>query len=462
MSHTLKKLDNSQVELTITITPAEYEKHLQTGAQRLSARTAVKGFRPGKVPFDVLKKEVGEMAILQEALEQIVQESFYQAVTSEKLDTIGMPKIELDKLAPGNDIIYKAVVALIPKVKLADLTKIKVAKKDKKVGDKEVDEVIENLRKMQAKEVIKNDKKAEKEDKLIIDMDMFLDKVPVEGGQAKDYQVYLSEPHYIPGFNEQLIGATKDEVKEFSLDFAPTHYQKHLAGKKVDFKVKIKDIYERQLPEISDELAKALGQESVVKLRELINANLNQEAEQKAEQQVEVEILEALIAQSEFEVIPEVLIDAERQKIFYELKRNLEKHGVSIEQYLSDIKKKEDELFNDFKEQATKRAKAALISRQVATENNIHIHEEEIEAEVKMMETMYKNNKEYLENLKKPEVRETIGMTLQNQKVMHWLKHKVLGEELPEGVIHNHEHEHHDENEPQNKPAKKKIEKKKE
>jgi trigger factor len=260
MSHTLKKLDKSQIELIITVPPADYEKHLGKAAERISLRASIKGFRDGHAPYDVVKKEVGEMNILNEAMESIVQESFYKAVTEEKLDTIGMPKIELEKMAPANDIIYKATVAILPQIKLADVSKIKLEKKTKKVEEKHVEEVIDSLRKMQAKEVIKNDKKATAEDKLVIDMDMFLDKVPVEGGSSKDYQVYLSEPHYIPGFNEQLVGLGKGDEKEFALDFSPTHYQKHLAGKKVDFKVKVKDVYERQLPEISDELAKNLGQ----------------------------------------------------------------------------------------------------------------------------------------------------------------------------------------------------------
>jgi len=447
MSHSIKHLPQSTVELTITVTPAECEKQLQAAAQRLSLRASVKGFRPGKVPLDVLKKEVGEMTILNEALEPIVQETFYVAVKAEKLDTIGMPKIEIEKVAPGNDVIYKATVALLPKVTLADISKIKVEKKLKPVEDKQVDEVLDTIRKMQAKEVIKNDKKAEKDDKLVIDMDMFLDKVPVEGGQAKDYQVYLSEPHYIPGFNDQLIGLGKDDEKEFSLDFSPTHYQKHLAGKKVDFKVRVKDVYERQLPEISDDLAKVLGQESVLKLREIINSNLTQEAEQKAAQQTEIEILEAIIKDSTFEEIPEVLVDAEKQKIFYELKRDLEKNGITIEQYLNDLKKKENELFNDFKVQAEKRAKAALVSRQIAIENHIHVHDEEIDHEIKHMKEVYKDNKEYMENLDKPEVRDTLAMTLQNKKVVQWLKHKVLGEELAEGVIHDHGDHGHDEHE---------------
>ena len=445
MQVTKKELEKSQIELTITVGPKDYEKHLEKAAQRISARTKIKGFRPGKASFEVVKKEVGAMNILNEALEQIVQESFYEAIRSEKLDTIGMPKIEVEKMAPDNDIVYKATVALLPKVTLPDLTKIKVEKKVKLVEDKHVDEVIDNLRKMQAKEVIKNNKKATAEDKLVIDMDMFIDNVPVDGGQAKDYQVYLSEPHYIPGFDKELVGLGKDEAKEFELNFPKDHYQKHLAGKNVKFKVKVKDVYERQLPELSDELAKNLGQESLAKLKELINTNLVSEAEDKANQQAEIEILDAIIEKSKFEDIPEVLVDAEREKMFYELKKDLERNGVSIEQYLNDIKKKEDELFNDFKAQAEKRAKAALISRQVAMEQNIHVHDEEIDGEIKLMENMYQHNKEYMDNLKKPEVRDSIAMVMQNRKVMQWLKHKIMGEALPEGVIHEHHHEHNHE-----------------
>ncbi|KKQ27541.1 MAG: Trigger factor [Candidatus Magasanikbacteria bacterium GW2011_GWC2_37_14] len=442
MPHILKKLENSQIELTITVSPENYEKYLEVAGKRLAERASIKGFRPGKVPLDVLKKEVGEMAILQEALEDIVQTSYYEAVTSEKLDTIGMPKISIDKLAPGNDVAYKATVSLLPKVILPNIKNIKVEKKVKKIEDKHIDEVIDSIRKMQAVEVIKNDKKSSTEDKLIIDMDMFLDKVPVEGGAAKDYQVYLSEPHYIPGFNDQLIGLGQGEEKEFSLDFPPTHYQKHLAGKNVQIKVKVKDIYERQLPEISDELAKKIGQEDLAKLRELINANLLHEAEEKADQQVEIEILEKLITDAKFEVIPEVLIDAERHKIFYELKHDLERHGINIEQYLADLKKTQEEMFKDFSAQAEKRAKAALISRQVANEQGIHVHDEELQKEIKVMEEMYKDNKDYLANLKKPEVKDTISMTLQNRKVMQWLKATALGEPIPEGIIHEHHHDH--------------------
>ncbi len=442
MSYTKKYLDKSQVELTITITPAEYQKDLEKAAKRLSERASIKGFRKGNVPYEILKKEVGEMSILQEALEPVVQETFFDAVKAEKLETIGMPKIEVEKLAPGNDILYKAIVAIMPSVKLADVKGIKVKKNVKPVGEKELNETFDAVRGMHAVEVVKEGP-AEKTDKLVIDMDMFLDNVPVDGGQAKNYQVYLSEEHYIPGFNEQVAGLKKDDEKSFSLEFPKEHYQKHLAGKKIDFKVKVRDVFERQLPELSDELAKKLGQDSMEKLKELITNNMQEEAEHKAEQQVEIELLDAMIEKSTFDIIPDVIIDAEKRKMFFELKHDLEKNGVTLEQYLQDIKKKEDELYNDFQKQAEKRAKAALISRQIAKEHEITVSDVEINGEIAMMKEMYKKQKEMLDRLERPEVRDTIASSIQNKKVMLWLKAKVLGVAMVEsGEIDHSGHKH--------------------
>lgn len=425
MSHTRKDLPQSQVELTITITPAEYQGQLVKAAERISQRQKIAGFRPGKAPFDLVKRTVGEMALLQEALEPLVKETYYQAIMAEKLDVVGMPKVDLQKMAPGNDIVYVAVASLVPEVKLADLKKIKIKREEKPVTDTQVDEVVDNLRKLQAKEVIKEGE-ATAEDMILLDMNMFLDKVPVEGGQAKNYRVYLSEEHYIPGFNEKVKGMKKGEEREFSLDFPASHYQKHLAGKTVDFKVKAHDIFERQLPALDETFAKALGQESVEKLRELLRTNLGRESAQKADQQAEIEMLDAVVAQSEFGEIPEVLIDAERRKMFYELTRDLERNGVTIEQYLNDIKKTQAEIEEGFKDQAIKRAKAALASRQIAKEQNLFATEDEVAAEIAHMKETYKDNPEYIKQLDNPEVHETIHSIVQNRKVIAWLKEQTI------------------------------------
>lgn len=436
------------VELSIVVTPAEYQKELEAAAVRLSARANIQGFRPGKVPLDVLKREVGEMAILQEALEPIVQKSFYEAVTTEKANTIGMPKIDVEKLAPGNDIVYKATVATLPKVVLPTLDKIKVERVVKPTEDKQLEETMTALRGLQANETVK-DGEATKADKVVVDMNMMLDKVPVEGGQAKDYQVYLGEEHYIPGFNEKLIGAKKGEEKSFSLIFPENHYQKMLAGKAVDFVVNIKEVFERNLPELNDEFAKKLGQNSVDDLRKLVKENMDKEAEQKADQRWEVAVIDSILENSKIEEVPEVLIDAERQKMFYELKRDLDRNGVSIDQYLADIKKNEEDLFKDFRAQAEKRAKAALVFRQIALEEYLAPTEQEIRGEVEHMKKIYKDNKEYIEKLDRPEVRDPIATMIQNRKVMRWLQAKLLGKTLVEDpnlkdTCPDDDHEHHD------------------
>lgn len=425
MSHTVKQLPQSQVEITVTVTPAEYQAELKAAAERLSNRVAIKGFRKGHIPFDIVKKEVGEMGILSEALENVVQATFFEALQAEKLDTVGMPKINVEKMAPGNDLVYTATVALVPSVELPDFSKISVEKKVKKVEEKEISETLEAIQNMHGEEKVK-DGEAVGKDMVLIDMDMLLDNVPLEGGQAKDYRVYLGENHYIPGFNEKLVGAKKGETREFSLEFPETHYQKMIAGKKIDFKVQVKDVYERIPAELNEDLAKRLGQQSVQALKDLISNNLLSEAEQKADKDVEVEIFEKVIEKTKFSEIPQVIIDSEKEKMFYELKRDIERMGMTIEQYLQDIKKKEDELLKEFTAQAEKRAKAALISRQVAKENNIVVGEDEIDTEIALMKQAYEKDEQALENLKKKEVRHSIATVIQNRKVVAWLKEKTL------------------------------------
>jgi trigger factor len=425
MHHELKKLEKSQIEIRVTVTPEEYKKDVEQAAVRLSERAAIKGFRPGKAPYDIVKQQLGELKIMEEALERIIQRTFFVIVKDEKLDTIGMPQISVEKMAPGNDLVYKATVALLPKVTLPDYKDIKIDTKTVSVGDKEVNNTLDNLKKMQPKEVLKNGA-ATKEDKMEIKMEMFIDKIPVEGGQADKHQVYLNEPHYIPGMAEQLVGLKKDDTKEFSLPFPKDHYQKHLAGRNVDFKIKVNDVFTLEYPALDDEFAKALGQESLTKLKELLLTNLTREAEEKEKRRTEEAILEQMIEKTAFEELPQILIDSEKRKMLYELKADLERRGVTIEKYLEDIKKTEEQIFKDFEEGATKRAKAALISRQVAQDNNIKVEKDELDKEIAVIKQTYPDDKNVEENLKRPEVLDTIAATVQNRKVVAFLKNAIF------------------------------------
>lgn len=425
MSYTSKKIEKSQVELSFVIPEAEYKKEMENAAVRISERAGIKGFRPGKAPYDVVKQQVGEIKILEEAAEVIVQRSFFEAIKAEKLETVGSPQVKVNKMAPGNDFEYVATVALLPKLTLVDFSKVKVDRKEVKATEKEVEEAIAHLRKMQPKETPKEGV-ATKEDKLVIDMDMFIEKVAVEGGQAKGHQVYLSEQHYIPGLAEKLVGLKKDETKEFTLKFPKEHYQKHIAGRDVDFKIKVNEVLQLVYPEVNDDFAKTLGIESVAKLKELLLTNIGKENERREDQRVEAEILDQMIEKSTFEEIPQVIIDSEKRKMFYELKHDLEHRGIEMEKYLKDIKKTEEQIYKDFDEGATKRAKAALIARQVATEHKIIVEKAELDAEIEVIKKTYDKDPKIEENLKRPEVIETILATLQNKKVIALLKEMIL------------------------------------
>jgi trigger factor len=358
-------------------------------------------------------------------MQSIVEQNFFLAVQAEKLETLGAPQITLQKFAPDNDLVFKAEVALVPSVTLPDLKNISVDSKPVVIEKKQIEETIENLRKLQPKEILKNGA-ATTTDKVVVGLEMFIDKVPVEGGQARNHQVYLSEPHYIPGFAEKLVGTTKGEVKEFNLKFPKEHYQKHLAGKDIDFKVTVNDVFTLEYPELNDEFAKTLGQKNLAELTELLTKNLTKEAERKEEQRFEAAILEQMIEKSTFGDLPEVLINSEKQKMFYELKHSLDEQGVGIEQYLADLKKTEKEIFDDFAEQAKKRSKAALLSRVIAKQENLSISPEELAEEIKLIRDSYPNNETVEQNLKRPEVLGTIHTTLLNKKVLHWLKEKIV------------------------------------
>lgn len=425
MTHNIKNLSKSEIELTITVLPEEYEVALQNAAKKLAETAVIKGFRPGTAPYDIIKQQLGEQKIMETAIEEIVQKNYFLAIDQEKIKTVGMPMITMEKMAPGNEIIFKAKVALMPNVKLPDLSKINVNKKDIEITDKEIETVLTDLRKMRVKEVIKNDK-ATKDDKIIVDMEMFINKVPVEGGQAKGHQVYLNEQHYIPGFAEELIDLKKGDQKEFSLKFPKEHFQKHLAGKDVEIKVTAQDVYSLELPDLDENFAQSLGQKSLEELNKLLKENLHKEAEQKESERQEGAILEQLIEKSAFDEIPELLITAEKRKMFHELKHDLEHRGLDIAKYLADIKKTEEEIFNDFQAGAEKRVKASLIAHQVAEDNKIVAEQKDLEAEIEVIKHTYNHDKKIEENLKQPEIIDAIKRTIQNKKVVEWLKNQII------------------------------------
>jgi len=382
----------------------------------------IPGFRPGKAPYDMVKDKIGEQAIYEEALEQTVKKTYPQAVLDHQLETVGQPKISVLKLAPGNSLVYKAQVSLLPKIQIGEYKKIKARKKEVKIEPKEIDKAIINLQKMFGKEMLA-ERPAEKGDKVEIDFDVFIDKVAIDGGGSKQHPLIIGEGHFVPGFEENLIGLAKEQVKEFKLNFPKDYHKKDLAGKLAESKVKMRAIYKVDLPKLDDNFAKQVGQfKNFEELRQKIEESIKKDSESKEEQKFELEIIDEIIKKSKFEEIPEILIEAEKDKILTELEQDIQKQGMKFDDYLASIKKSKDELKKDFEEPALKRIKTALGLRHIAKEEKIKVEDKEIDQEIKKTLEIYKNNPEIKKQVELPEYRYYLANVLTSQKTMEFLK----------------------------------------
>lgn len=425
MRISLKNLPQSQVELTFELTVEELKPYLEQAAKQLAQEVTIPGWRPGAAPYEIIKQQLGEMKIYEKALGKVVDKTLRQAVKEKNLESVGAPEVEVEKLAPGNNFVYRARLSILPQIKLAAWTKIKIKRQKPGVGENEVAAALQNIRKDLASETLVN-RPAEKNDKIVADMNIFLDKAPLEGGQTKNHQIFLNEPYYIPGLPEELLGLKANEEKTFTLPFPAEHFQKNLAGKNVEFKVMVKGVFERTLPELDDALAAKVGQPSLIELKNLIQQNLETEKNQKEERRLEVEIIQTLVKDSQFGELPKILIESEKQKMFGELKAGLEERGLDFDQYLKNIGKTPEEVARDFEAGAAERAKAALLMRQIAEEEKILNTPGEVEQELAGLRELYRDAPNSAERLARPGVMDLVAANLVNRKVMELLKKAMV------------------------------------
>jgi len=418
----VKKLPRGQAEITIELTAEEYQPFLKQAAQNISQGTKIPGFRPGKADLEIVKKHVGENQVWQEALESAIRKTFVAAIDQEKLLTVGSPQIDVIKLAPGNPVIYKATVSLLPKIKLADYTEIKIKTKPLEIKKTEMEKRLSDLQKMRAKESLV-DRGAKKGDKVEIDFETFLDKVPIDHGAQEKFPIVIGEGTFIPGFEDQLIGLKKEETKNFELKFPAEYHQKSLAGKLASFKVKVNSVFQLDLPELNDDFAKGLGQFKTIKdVEEKIAENLKTDLENQEARRLEEELIDKIIAKSSFEDIPDLLINSEAKKMVEELEHNLSHQGVKLTDYLSHLKKTQEEMLLDFAPQATRRVKSALILREVVQKENINVSDEELDGEIHKVLATYGNSPEASQELHRPEYQDYLRNALLTQKAVDRLK----------------------------------------
>jgi trigger factor len=425
--HETTRTPSGEVQIKFEVPWDETITYREEAAKELSTAKPIPGFRPGHVSYEDAKRVFGEMKILETSLERIVRAYYVKTVLAEHLDTVGSPAISVDKLAPGETLIFTTVTALVPEViKMPDLAACRVEEKRKIATDKNVEEAVDEMRRMRRVEE-KVDRPATADDLIVIDLEMTKGGVAVEGGTGAGYRVYLNQPNYIPGMTEKLVGMNSGDEKTFTLSFPSTHFQKHLAGQDIDFKVKAGDVFELKLPAADDAFAKGVGVESMTELRAKLQENLQIEHDQRAKEAAEIEMLEKLVDSASFGQVPDILINEEVRRMMHELEHGLEDQGLDLASYLQQIKKTKDELKLDFTQQAIRRVRTAVLIKEFAKREKIDVNDEEVDAEIdRILASVPADQTETRQNVSSPDYRDYVKIQMRNRKTLDWLKDQCI------------------------------------
>lgn len=423
----IKKISGSRVEFEVTVPWEKWEKYLELAAGEISEEIKIPGFRPGKAPKEIVIQKVGKEMVLNQAAEKGVNDGYRSFVIEQKIEPIGHPEVEMKKMEEGQPLEFIARVAVMPEVKLNEkykeaVKKINQKSKEKKVEvkDEDVNLELDKIANSRVKLVTVR-RPAKKDDSVEIDFVVKMNNVPIENGTSKKHNMIIGRGVFIPGFEEQLIGMSEGEEKEFSLPFPETYHKKDLAGKTAVFQVKMNLVQERQTPEMNDELVKSLGRfESVEDLKKNIREGLEMERAEALKDEKRVQHIDAIVESSPIE-LPEVLVHEETHRMFHEFAEQIQGMGLTMDQYLAQIKKDKKELENDWREPAEKRVKSTLLLEEIAKKEKIEPSKEEIEKKMNEVLQYYKNVKDFEKNVGAERLYSYIKGTLKNEKVFEFL-----------------------------------------
>ena len=418
-----KDLEKSQVEITVELTPEEFVPYIEKGAQKVSEQVKIEGFRPGKVPFEILKQKVGEMGILEEAAHIAIKKTVDDVVEKETTgrQPVGQPNVSITKLAPGNPLEYKITVALLPTIALGKYKDLGLKAEEAKIADKELERALNDLREMRASEKLV-EREVQDDDKVIADVHMFLDKVPLEDGHHHGLAIIMGKDYLVPGFDKNIIGMKKGETREFSLPYPADYHRKDLAGKMVEFKVDVEGVYERVVPEINDEFAVSFRLKDLEDLKKSLTESLLHEKKHNVELKNESEMISKISEDTKFGEFPDVIVESEARNIMAELEQSVIRQGGKFADYLQHLKKTKEELMLEMMPNAIKRVKAALIIREIAVLEKIFPGADDINKKIDELKLQYANNADILKMLAEPEYKTYLQNILTNEQVIAKLK----------------------------------------
>jgi len=420
MKTTTKKLSDTRVEVKVTLDANDLKTAREQAINRLGAAMKIQGFRKGKAPLSMVEKNLAPNDIASETIDIAVRSTMPAAFNAAKQAPIAIENVNVTKYVPEESAEYVATAQILPEVKLGDYKKLK-AKMDKtEPTEKDVQEILDNIVNAYAEKVVAK-KTAVMGDEVIIDFVGKKDGEAFPGGSAKDHHLTLGSGQFIPGFEEGIVGKAAGDKFDLELTFPKDYPEKTLAGQKTVFEVLVKQVNEVKLPAIDDDLAKKCGNfKTIDELKADIKSNLEVQNRHRAIEKYREDLVAELVKNSKV-AAPEILISDQLRFIKDDIARNAASRGMTFEQYLERTGQTLEDWEKEARAIAEARVKSSLVLQILAKENGIAASDEETDAKVAELRDVYRNSKEAMTNLKKPEVRQDIKNRLTIDKTLDFL-----------------------------------------
>jgi len=389
MKVNVEKIEKNIVALEIEVEQVKMDEAMEKAYKKVSQKVNIPGFRKGKAPRTLVERHVGKDYIREEALDLVVPEAYFEAVQESGIDPINKPKVDIVQLEYDKPVILKATVEVKPEVVLGEYIGLEAQKQEAEITDDEIQAELDKLRNRHAQLVNVEDGTAELKDITVIDFEGFVDGVAFPGGTGTDYSLELGSSSFIPGFEEQLVGAKVGEARDVNVTFPEDYHSEELAGKEAVFKVSVKGIKRKEIAELDDEFAKDVSEfETLQELKNDLTNRLKQAAVEKVDNQLKDELVEKAVQAAQVDV-PEIMIGEKTDQMVQSFSQRLSMQGLKLEDYLKFSNTSMENMRSEYRPAAEKAVKIDLVLEAIATKENIEANDEDINSKVAEMAGRY-------------------------------------------------------------------------
>lgn len=428
MSLQVENMEKNMAKLTIEVSAEELEKAIQGAYLKQRNKISVPGFRKGKVPRQMIEKMYGVGIFYEDAANALIPTAYGKAYDECELDIVSQPKVEVVQLEKGKPFIFTAEVAVKPEVTLGEYKGLSVDKVSNRVTAKEIDAKLEEEQKKNARTVVVEDRAVQDGDEVVLDFEGFVDGVAFEGGKGENYPLTIGSGSFIPGFEEQLIGAEAEKEVEVNVTFPEEYHSEDLAGKAAVFKCTVHEIKAKELPELDDEFAAEVSEfDTLDAYKADIKAKIKEQKIADGNRKKEDQAVEKAVANATME-IPEAMIDTQVNQMAQDFAQRIQQQGLSMEQYFQFTGMTAESMMEELRPQAVKRIETRLVLEAIAKAENIEITDERIDEELAKMAEAYKMEVEKLKEFMGENEKEQMKMDLAVQDAVTFVVDNAVEE----------------------------------